>query len=109
VQEAVRDAGLELTMSALANTFLDEEEARAFARDLTNYLGIEAIGLRVVPDLEGRIGGVYDPTTRSISIESPARSWTVLHEVAHAVENGHGEAFRDVVIELAGWVGDSLP
>ena len=109
VQEAVRDAGLELTMSALANTFLDEEEARAFARDLTDYLGIEAVGLRVVPDLDGRIGGVYDPTTRSISIESPARSWTVLHEVAHAVETGHGEAFRDLVIELARWVGESLP
>lgn len=109
VQEAVRAAGLEPTMSALANTFLDEEEARAFAGDLTDYLGIDTVGLRVVSDLDGRLGGVYDPTTRSISIESPARSWTVLHEVAHAVETGHSEAFRDVVLELAGWVAESRP
>jgi hypothetical protein len=109
VQEAVRAAGLELTMSALANTFLDEEEARSFAEDLTGYLGIEAVGLRIVPDLEGRLGGVYDPATRSISIESPARAWTVLHEVAHAAETGHGESFRDLVIELAGWVQEPPP
>jgi hypothetical protein len=109
VQEAVRAAGLELTMSALANTFLDEEEARSFAEDLTDYLGIETVGLRVVPELDGRLGGVYDPATRSISIESPARAWTVLHEVAHAAETGHGESFRDVVIELAGWVQEPPP
>ncbi|HEU4895458.1 MAG TPA: hypothetical protein VFT85_06445, partial [Acidimicrobiia bacterium] len=104
VQEAVRDAGLDLTMSALANTYLDEEEARALAGELTDYLGIDPVGLRVVPDLDGRLGGVYDPSNRSIAIESPARAWTVLHEVAHAVETGHGEAFVDVVIELAAWL-----
>ena len=109
VQEAVRAAGLDLTMSAMANTFLDEEEARALAGEMTEFLGIEPVGLRVVADLDGRIGGVYDPTTRSISIESPARAWTVLHEVAHAVETGHGDAFEEVVIRLAAWMGETPP
>lgn len=103
VQEAVRAAGLDLTMSALANTYMDEEEARAFADELTGYLGIEPVELAVVTDLAGRLGGVYEPSTRSISIERPARAWTVLHEVAHAVQTGHGEAFQGIVVELAGW------
>jgi hypothetical protein len=109
VQEAVRAAGLDLTMSAMANTFLDEQEARALAGEMTDFLGIEPVGLRVVADLDGRIGGLYDPTNRSISIESPARAWTVLHEVAHAVETGHGEAFEEVVIELAAWREETPP
>lgn len=103
VQEAVRDAGLESTMSALAHTFLDEAEARTFADELTDHLGVDRVGLVVVTRLEGRLGGVYEPSTRSISIESPARAWTVLHEVAHAVQSGHGEAFQSVVIDLAAW------
>lgn len=104
VQEAVQDAGVDLTMSRLSNTFLDEEGARAFANRLTDHLGIPAVGLRVVDQLEGRLGGVYDPTARSISIERPARAWTVLHEVAHVVESGHGTEFQEVVIDLAAWV-----
>ncbi len=109
VQEAVRDAGLDSTMSALAHTFLDEAEARAFADELTDHLGIDRIGLVVATRLEGRLGGVYEPSTRSISIESPARAWTVLHEVAHAVQAGHGEAFQEVVIDLAEWSETSRP
>lgn len=105
VQEAVREAGLDMVMSSLANSFLDEEEARALAHDLTDYLGIDPVGLEVVDDLEGRLGGVYDPTNRVIRIERPARAWTVLHEVAHATESGHGPEFQRVVIELAEWVG----
>lgn len=108
VQEAVQAAGLDLTMSALANTYLDEKEARAFAGELTGHLGIEPVGLSVVTDLDGRLGGVYEPGTRSIAIESPARAWTVLHEVAHAVQSGHGEAFQEVVIELAGWAATTV-
>lgn len=104
VQEAVRDARLDLTMSRLANTYLSEQEARSLADELTGYLGIGPVGLRVVEDLDGRLGGVYDPVARSISIESPARAWTVLHEVAHAVETGHGEEFQHLVIELASWL-----
>lgn len=109
VQEAVRAAGLDSTMSALAHTFLDEADARAFADDLTGYLGIENVGLAVVTRLEGRLGGVYEPSSRSISIESPARAWTVLHEVAHAVATGHGEDFQEVVIDLAGWAESNRP
>jgi hypothetical protein len=54
----------------------------------------------VVDSLEGRLGGVYDPATRSIEIERPARAWTVLHEVAHVMEGGHGQDFQEVLIEL---------
>lgn len=104
VQESVREAGLDLTMSRLSNTFLEPAEARTFADELTEYLGVEPVGLEVVDRLDGRLGGVYDPGTRSISIESPARAWTVLHEVAHAVETGHGEEFQDVVIDLTSYV-----
>jgi predicted metal-dependent hydrolase len=44
---------------------------------------------------------VYDVETRTISIERPARAWTVLHEVAHVLEPGHGADFQRVVIDLA--------
>lgn len=100
VEEAVRDAGLELEMSRLYNTVLADGEAIALARLLADFLGVDPVGLTVVDDLDGRLGGVYDPEKRSIEIERPARAWTVLHEVAHVVEGGHGEDFQQVLIEL---------
>ena len=103
VQEAMRVSGVDLAMSNLANTFLDDEEARALADDAADYLDIAPVGLRVVDDLERRLGGFYDPETRSILIERPARAWTVLHEVAHAAESGHGEAYLEVLTDLARW------
>lgn len=104
VQEAAVAAGVDPVMSRLWNTFLDEEAARELAAELTDHLGIDPVGLRLVDDLEGRLGGVYDPESRSIQIAHPARAWTVLHEVAHAVENGHGPEFQELVVELARWV-----
>lgn len=104
VQEAAVDAGVDLVMSRLWNTFLDQEEAREFAAQLTDYLGIDPVGLQIVGDLEGRLGGVYDPETRSIQVAGPARAWTVLHEIAHAVETGHGPEFRELVVNMARWV-----
>ena len=105
VQDAVMAAHLDLVMSRLANTFLDEAGARALAGEMTDHLGIDPVGLTVVDRLEGSLGGFYDPATRSITIQGPARAWTVLHEVAHAEADGHGQAFQDAVIELASWVG----
>lgn len=104
VQEAVLGAGLDLAMSNLSNTFLDDGEARLLAGELTGHLGAGPVGLQVVEDLEGRHAGLYDPGTRSISIERPARAWTVVHEVAHIIESGHGPDFQDVVIELTTWL-----
>lgn len=104
VQDGVREAGLDLAMSRLSNTFLDQAEARALANELTDHLGIQRVGLVVVEDLDGRLGGVYDRGERLVSIESPARAWTVLHEVAHAVEAGHGREFQEVVIDLASYM-----
>ncbi|HEX6301515.1 MAG TPA: hypothetical protein VF148_13710 [Acidimicrobiia bacterium] len=106
VQEAMRESGVDLMMSDLANTFLDDDAARVLADDAADYLDIGPVELQVVDDLEGRLGGVYDPTSRSILIERPARAWTVLHEVAHAVETGHAEAYQDTLADLARWAND---
>lgn len=103
VQEAMRTSGVDLIMSGLANTFLDDEAARGLANEAADYLDVAPVGLQVVDDLEGRLGGVYDRETRSILIERPARAWTVLHEVAHAIEPGHGEAFQEVLADLTRW------
>lgn len=104
VQEAVTEAGVDLTVSRLNNTLLDEAESQGLADALTDFLDIRPVSLSVVDELDGRLGGVYDPGTRSILIERPARAWTVIHEVAHAVETGHGDDFQRLVIELAQWV-----
>ena len=107
VQDAMLDAGVDLIMSRLANTFLDDDGARALAVEAADHLDIAPVGLQVVDDLERRLGGVYDPETRSILIERPARAWTVLHEVAHAVESGHTEAYQEVLADLARWADES--
>jgi hypothetical protein len=101
VREAVVEAGLDLELSRLANTLLDDSAAVDLANELTDYLGVERVVLSVVDELGGRLGGVYDPSTRSISIERPANAWVVAHEVAHAVAPGHGEAFQRVLVDLA--------
>ncbi len=106
VREAVAEAGLDLELSRLANTLLDEAAAVALANELTDYLGIDRVDLAVVDDLGGRLGGVYDPSTRSILIDRPANAWVVAHEVAHAVASGHGEEFQEVLIDLARHLSD---
>lgn len=107
VREAVVEAGLELEMSRLANTLLDDAGAVALADELTEYLGIDPIDLSVADELGGRLGGVYDPSTRSILIERPANAWVVAHEVAHAVASGHGEEFQRILIDLARYLAES--
>ncbi len=101
VREAVVEAGLEAEMSRLANTLLDGAAAVVLVNELTDHLGIDRVGLEVVDDLGGRLGGVYDPATRSIRIDRPANAWVVAHEVAHAVAAGHGEEFQRILIDLA--------
>jgi hypothetical protein len=103
VQDAMREAGVDHIMSRLANTYLDDETATELADQATDYLGVDPVGVQVVDALEGRLGGVYDPATRSMAIERPARAWTVLHEVAHTVETGHAEAYQEVLADLARW------
>jgi hypothetical protein len=105
VVEAVTEAGLDLTMSRLSTTFLDDTEAARLTDAATDHLDVASVGLEIVDDLEGRLGGLYDPSTREIRIERPARAWTVLHEVAHTRESGHGDGFQRVLIELARWAG----
>lgn len=101
VQDAVREAGLGVTMSRLANSYVDEADARGLATDLLGYLGEEAVSVEVVDDLDGRIAGQYRGTERLILLERPVRAWIVLHEVAHVVAAGHGEVFQEVIIDLA--------
>lgn len=107
VREAVVEAGLDLEMSRLANTLIDDAAAVALADELADYLGIERVDLEVVDQLGGRLGGVYDPSTRSILIDRPANAWVVAHEVAHAVAPGHGEDFQQVLIDLARYLADN--
>lgn len=108
VQDAMRDSEAGPVMSRLANIYLDDESARELVNQATAHLDVDPVGLRVVDGLEGRLGGTYDPTTRVITIERPARAWTVLHEVAHAVETGHAEGYQEVLVGLARWA-DGLP
>ncbi|HEU4321106.1 MAG TPA: hypothetical protein VFS66_13625 [Acidimicrobiia bacterium] len=105
VEEAVREAGLGSEMSRLFNTILTDEEAVSLAGELFDFLDLQPVELLIVDDLEGRIGGVYDPESRLIVIERPARAWTVLHEVAHVRETGHDPDFQRVVIELTNAIG----
>lgn len=100
VQEAVVLAGLDLEMSRLANTILTDEGATDLANRLTDYLEIAPVPITVVDELGGRLGGVFDPDSRSIFIERPANAWTVIHEVAHAVASGHGADFQNALMDL---------
>lgn len=107
VQDAVRDAGYDLTMSRLTNSLLDETAAQTLADFLVGHLGVAPVTVEVVDRIEGRIAGQYDPSTRRILLERPARAWIVLHEVAHTVASGHGSDFQETVIELAAHWEDS--
>jgi predicted metal-dependent hydrolase len=109
VQDAVREAGLGVTMSRLANTYLAEDDARLFADALIEYLGVDPVTVEVVDHLERRIAGQYDTASRHITLERPTRAWIVLHEVAHAIASGHGEEFQETAIELADWVSRESP
>lgn len=107
VQDAVREAGFGVTMSRLANTYVDEEEARNFATELLAYLGEESVTVEVVDQLDGRTAGQYQGADRLILLERPVRAWIVLHEVAHVGASGHGEVFQAAIIDLARHVEDT--
>jgi len=100
VQEAVVLSGLDLEMSRLANTILTDDGVTELANRMTDYLEIPTVPVSVVDELGGRLGGVFDPDSRSILIARPATAWTVIHEVAHAVATGHGADFQNVLMEL---------
>jgi hypothetical protein len=109
IQDAVREAGHDLTMSRLTHTLLDREQAQAFADELVAVLGVDPVSVEVVDRIEGRIAGQYHPTSRVIRLQRPARAWIVLHEVAHTVAGGHGPEFQAVVIDLAAHAATSDP
>lgn len=101
VQDAVREAGLGVTMSRLANTYVGDEEVAAFADELLDYLGERSVTVEIVDDLDGRIAGQYRSADRVVLLERPVRAWIVLHEVAHVGASGHGEIFQEAIIDLA--------
>lgn len=107
VQEGVRDAGLDLAMSRLTNTYLDDVEAEQLAVALLAHLNEDPVDFVMVDRLDRRISGQYFADTRSIFIERPARAWVVVHEVAHTLAAGHGEDFQAVVIGLVNWLESS--
>ena len=108
VQAEIRSTGLDLAMSRFSNIYLDDEGATRLADLLVGYLNIQPVSVVVVDRLEGRVGGLYDPPTRTILIERPARAWTVLHEVSHAVASGHGDDFLAAVLDLTEWLDSTL-
>jgi hypothetical protein len=108
VQERIADAGLLPVMNRLSTTFLEGEEAAALADDLVSFLGVPPVELVVVERLEGQLGGVYQPSSRTILVRRPVRAWIVLHEVAHTVSLGHGADFVDTLADLARWI-DAKP
>ena len=104
VQDAIREAGLDLVMSRFANIHLDDESAVALADVLLDHVGVEPVTVTVVDRLDGHVEGEYSPASRTILIERPARAWTVLHEVAHVDNPGHGAEFQRGLIDLALWL-----
>lgn len=106
VRDAMAEAGLDLEVSRLANTLLDDDQAAELSDELTGFLGIDDVEVAVVDELGGRLGGLYDPAARSILIERPASAWVVAHEVAHAVAPGHGDEFKEVLIGLVARMTD---
>lgn len=107
VVDAVREAGLDTTLGWLGNRLLDDDEAAELALAAARHLGVAPPRLEVVDDLEGRLGGVYEPSADLIRIERPVRAWTVLHEVAHIRASGHGGDFQRLLIDLARWADGS--
>lgn len=107
VQDAVRAAGHDLTMSRLSTTLLDESDAQALADELIAFLGGEPVTVEVVDRIDRRISGQYHPASRRILLERPARAWIVLHEVAHTEALGHGDDFLATTIDLARWLESS--
>ena len=104
VQDGVREAGLDLVMSRFANIHLDDESAVALADVLIEHLGAEPVTVTVVNHLDGQIEGQYSPATRTILVERPVRAWTILHEVAHISNPGHGDDFQQALVELSSWL-----
>lgn len=108
VQAEVTASGLDLAMSRFSHTYLDDESATRLADLLVEHLNIQSVSVVVVDRLDGGVEGQYDPLTRTILIERPARAWIVLHEVAHAVALGHGQEFLAEVVELTAWLDSTL-
>ena len=108
VQAGVRDAGMDLVMSRLANTYVSDTDAEVLATALLAHLNQDPVDFVMVDHLDWRISGQYSPDTRTITIERPARAWIVVHEVAHTASSGHGADFQRVLIELAEWL-ESTP
>ena len=100
VQDRIREIGLGEEMSGLANTFLTDAEAEAYARDLVEWLGEDPVRVRIVDRLDGRIAGQYSSADRTIRLERPVRAWIVVHEAAHTVAGGHGDTFVETLRRL---------
>lgn len=103
VQTAVIDAGLGPVMTEMSGTFLDIEQAQAFADLLLTELGGLPVTVVEVDRIEGRVAGRFITATRTAEVERPMSQWTVLHELVHSREPGHGEDFREEMIELVAW------
>jgi hypothetical protein len=117
IRTAIIDAGLGDVMTRLAETSLNDEEARELAGRLISELGEDPVELVVVDFPEGKSRGQLDFKRRTILIERPVATWTLIHAVAHLPLPGrpsgwqwrsltadarldHGEQFQQTLIRL---------
>lgn len=103
VQSAVVEAGFGPVMTEMAGTFLTLDEAQAFADLLLTELGGLPVTVVEVGRIEGRVAGRFVAATRTAEVERPMSRWTVLHEVVHSRHSGHGEDFREEMVDLVRW------
>lgn len=107
IQDAARRAGIEETMSRLANTFLADQGAADLTETLLAQIGAPNVRLAIADRIAGSSAGRYDPMARVITVERPVRAWTIVHEVAHVRGPGHGSQFQERLIMLARWLDRS--
>ena len=101
VQDAVADAGFNVTMAGLARIIVPDHETQALADTLLEVVDGPAVRVEVVDSISTGVGGRYVRSERLIQIERPATVWVVAHEVAHTVSTGHDDNFVTVLLELA--------
>lgn len=88
---------------------IDLDEALAIVEAVTESLDLSPVTVQS-EDLQGDLGGYYDPSTDSITLDEPIVTWTVIHEVAHHIVHeqhgaeawSHGPEFLETLDALVG-------
>lgn len=86
---------------------IDLDEANAIANSVIRDLDLEAVSV-TSESLTGNLGGFYEPSDASITLDEPIVTWAVIHELAHHVvwerfgleAQAHGDEFLDTLDAL---------